>query len=893
VAAIWRRSAHYAPVALVVALAAHAWAQVPAPSAYTGMIAAPGDAHRHTGVAESLMQRASCGGHTFGLPQRIYVDAAAAGYRWMNASHHDFQVSASEQSPVFQWWISRTDADDILDLQGRKIVDFPQPGFPDWSDPLQRPVSPPHREALSLFSATAAAPTGFAAFSGLEYTPYTPQGPTSSGHLLALFPGPVETACALPPGLSAGSGAYADAAEQCPRALDFYLWLKRNGGVGIAAHPRWPVEVLDPRTRPNGLSDVFLEGLSLGLRTIYGDQVMREWVWRGLRMFPSVDSDHHKQGCDQIVAGAGVGSVPRAADGGTVCWVVENPARPGQVTREAVLEAMRARRCFAAAPGFPSLTVDVCPDYDIVAGCRTSPRPMGARIDPGRLVLVRANAQNDARNDPATHGFDRIELVGVSRADPDPSGQVLASLPCNRLAQTCKISSGVLPPSNASGPVPYAVYARVCSLPAGAQDCDQAAGLRTGVWRAVSAPVFLHWKNANGCRGDEPDRDGDLWPDCPDNCPARANSDQRESGAFPDGLGDACDPDDDDDGLCDPDADRAACLANLRPGMDPALCTRCTGRDSCPRTPDAEPRDGDGDGVFDGCDVCPTRPDPAQGDRDADGVGDACDICLDVANPRGGAWALPAQRTTVGGQLDDDADGVGNACDLDLDGNDVVERCEVASVEFAALSGRTVADLCDDQCRLGAQLACKLLDVNERDLQIPGPLQVGSQTDLDWSRWLLFNPALRASCCAPPFGPGECRGPACDSDGDGVRDDGDGNGIAGDRPCAAAQTLGCDDNCPFVVNSDQQADASRIGRACRCGDVSGDGHLSVADFSNCPMDPSRGRCADFCDANGDGICDVRDSVALRMAIFGQWVPICALYPEALPGISLPSGGSSW
>jgi hypothetical protein len=877
-------------IALVVALAAaHARAQ--APSAFAGMIPAPGDAHRHTGVAESLMQRATCGGHTFGLPQRIYQDAAAAGYRWLNASHHDFQVSASEQSPVYQWWISRTDADDILDLQGRKVVDFPQAGFPNWSDPLQRPVAPPHRESLSLFSATSAAPAGFAAFSGLEYTPYAAQGPTSSGHLLALFPGAVESACALPPGLSAGSGAYADAAEQCPRALDFYLWLKRHAGVGIAAHPRWPVELLDARTRPNGLSDLFLEGLSLGLRTIYGDQVLREWAWRGLRMFPSVDSDYHTQGCDQFVAGASAGNVPRAADGGTVCWVVEDPARPGQVTRQAVLEAMRARRCYAAAPGFPTLTFEVCPDYDIVAGCRATPRAMGARVEAAKFALVRAVAQNDPRNDRNTYGFDRIELVGVSRSNPDARGEVLGSLPCSRGTQTCTFSTLLRPPVDASStPVPYALYARVCSLPAGAEDCDQAAALRAGTLRAVSAPLYFHWRNGHGCRGDEPDRDADFWPDCPDNCPARANSDQRESGPTSDGLGDACDPDDDNDGLCDPDADPAACLANLRPGMAAALCTGCTGRDSCPRTPDADPRDADADGVFDSCDLCPTHPDPAQTDRDADGVGDACDNCIEVANPRGGAWALPAQRTTVGGQLDDDADGLGNACDLDLDADAVVERCEVASVEFAALTGRTVADLCDDQCRPGAQLPCKLLDVNGRDLQIPGPAQAGSQSDIDWARWLLFNPGLRASCCAPPFAPGECRGPACDSDDDGVLDDGDASGSAGDYLCAAPQRLGCDDNCPFVANPDQQADATRIGSACRCGDVSGDGRLSVADFNTCPMDASRPRCADFCDANGDRICDVRDLVALRMAIFGQWVPICDLYPQPLPGVVLPGTG---
>ncbi len=73
------------------------------------------------------------------------------------------------------------------------------------------------------------------------------------------------------------------------------------------------------------------------------------------------------------------------------------------------------------------------------------------------------------------------------------------------------------------------------------------------------------------------DSDGDGVPDADDNCPADANPGQEDHES--DGLGDACDPDDDNDGL--PDAEELAL------GSDP-------------RNPDT-----DGDGIRDGDDPAP------------------------------------------------------------------------------------------------------------------------------------------------------------------------------------------------------------------------------------------------------------------------------------------------
>ncbi len=240
--------------------------------------------------------------------------------------------------------------------------------------------------------------------------------------------------------------------------------------------------------------------------------------------------------------------------------------------------------------------------------------------------------------------------------------------------------------------------------------------------------------------------------------------------------------------------------------------------------------DTDGDGIADDHDNCPAVANPAQIDSDGDGIGNLCDNCLHVVNAD---------------QADEDGDGVGDACDQCSDTEpDVLQLDESYGLGVDG-DGCSVSQSCPCDGPRGrvvswpsraAYLGC--VRRHARRLRVLGVVDRG-----EWVA--LVQLAARTDC-------GKSRALPGDRDGDGVPDDGDESGVAGDLRCTGGRTTGCDDNCPGVRNPGQRdRDGDGIGDACD-PDIDGDGFPN--DRDSCPLnaDPTRA------DHDGDGVGDACD-----------------------------------
>jgi hypothetical protein len=425
----------------------------------------------------------------------------------------------------------------------------------------------------------------------------------------------------------------------------------------------------------------------------------------------------------------------------------------------------------------------------------------------------------------------------------------------------------------------------VCVDPLSCDPCPTIVDAEDPVLSTPENPIPLD-TDADGY-GDacDPDDDNDGELDEQDLCRMVPNPDQLDTDL--DGRGDACDTDDDNDGLSDskeqelgssttradtdfdgiPDGDGAQALDNC------ILVSNTDQRDrDQDRIGDACDNDDDNDGVLDVNDNCVLFANPDQLNTDADGFGDTCDLDDDndgVLDERDNC-ALLANAD----QGDNDLDGSGNACDDDDDNDGVLDDIDNCVFIFNPDQRNSQGGALGDACSLdvdgdgivdGQDNCLEVSNTNQSDIDLDG---FGDVCDNDPDGDLLDTPEDNCpfvfNLPLPDIENPEAGLTQIDSDGDGIGDacdtDDDDDGVDDEEDsCPFDENLGTDqdrdgfdDACDVCVDTfdplQRDFDEDEIGDAC---DEDMDNDTIVDLLDNCPTRYNEEQL----DLNGDGVGD--------------------------------------